>query len=298
MLHAVAQDFAQYLVGAVSGAVPGVDFLHVEFAQPLGKGAHHFVPVAEQVEAAQDGIYLFAGDGRLDFLHDVVGTGVAAAVHYEQPLRRVEHQALFVVKAVVAVRAVLLDAQVRPLAYALEARGLVRHQVHVRGYLHVALGVADAVGEALEPSFVDSDVLVVGQLAEKLVRMVAVLGGTRAQVEGRRLVERKEPGHAVAVVVMGVAQNADVHLREVHPHHARVLREQVGCAGIQEVAPALELHVHGEPPLAEQLAGATGAFYVVYEDADFHGATELLAVEAGPFHDSVAAFLRPGKPFA
>ena len=83
MLHAVAQDFAQYFVGAVSGAVPGVDLLHVEFAQPLGKGAHHFVFVAEQVEAAQDGIYLFAGEGRLDFFHDVVGSGVAAAVHDE-----------------------------------------------------------------------------------------------------------------------------------------------------------------------------------------------------------------------
>ena len=218
------------------------------------------------------------------------------------------------VKAVVAVRAVFLDAQVRPLADALEARGLVRHQVHVRGYLHVAFGVTDAVGEALEPSFVDSDVLVVGQLAEELVRMVAVLGGSLAQVEGCRLVERKESGHAVAVVVMGVAQYADVHLREVHPHDAGVFCKQVRRAGIQEVALAFELHVHGEPPLAEEFAGAgltrgsiraggklrarSKTFDIVYKDLDLHGATELLAVEAGPFHDSVAAFLRPGESFA
>ena len=298
LLHAVAQDFAQYLVGAVSGAVPGVDFLHVEFAQPLGKGAHHLIFVAEQVEAAQHGVYPLAREGRLDFFHDVVGPGVTAAVHDEQPLRRVEHQALFVVKAVVAVRAVFLDAQVRPLADAFEACGLVRHQVHVRGYLHVAFGVTDSVGEALQPSLADSDVLVIGQLAEKLVRVVAVLGGSLAQVEGRRLVEREESGHAVAVVVMRVAQNADVHLREVHPHHARVLRKQVRGAGIQEVTPSLELHIHGKSPLAEEFAGATIAFDVVYEDLNLHGVTILFAVEAGPFHDAVAAFLGSGELLA
>ena len=250
------------------------------------------------MKAAQNGVNSLIWEGRLDFFHDVVGTGVATAVHDEEPLGRVEDQALFVVKTVVAVRAVFLDTQVRPLANTFEPCGLVRYQVDIRSDLHVAFDIADAVGKALEPSFVDSDILVVGQLTKELVRMVAVLGGPLAQIERRRLVEREEPGHAVTVVVVGVAQYTDVHLREVHPHDACVLCEQVRCAGIQEVALAFEFHVHGKPPLAEELAGATSAFDIVYKDADFHGATKLLAVKAGPFHDAVAAFLGSGESFA
>ena len=42
------------------------------------------------MESAEDGVDLLAGEGRFDFLDDVVGSAVATAVHDEQSLGRIE----------------------------------------------------------------------------------------------------------------------------------------------------------------------------------------------------------------
>ena len=81
LFGAVTQDFVQDFKRAVSGAVPGIDFLDIQFTQALGKGAHDFIFITEQVEATENRINLFAREGRLDFFYDIVCAAVAAAVH-------------------------------------------------------------------------------------------------------------------------------------------------------------------------------------------------------------------------
>ena len=165
LLGAIAQDLAQDLERTVTSAVPGIDFLDIQFAQALRKGPHHFVLVAEQVEPAEKRVDFFAGEGRLDFLYDIVRAAVTAAVHDKQAPGRVEYETLFVIETVVAVLAVFLDRKMRTFANRGEARRLVRNQVHVRRNLHVAFGKADAVGKAFQEPLVDSDVFVVREAA-------------------------------------------------------------------------------------------------------------------------------------
>ena len=59
LLGAIAQDLAQDLERTVTSAVPGIDFLDIQFAQALRKGPHHFVLVAEQVEPAEKRVDFF-----------------------------------------------------------------------------------------------------------------------------------------------------------------------------------------------------------------------------------------------
>ena len=118
------------------------------------------------MEPAEKRIDLLAGEGGLDFFHDVVGARVAAAVHDEQPLRGVEHQALFVVEVVVAVFAVFLDAQVRHLADAFQPGSGMRHERYARRNFGIAFHEPDTVGKSLEPSLVNADVFVVGKAPE------------------------------------------------------------------------------------------------------------------------------------
>ena len=129
--------------------------------------------------------------------------------------------------------------------------------------------------------------------------MVAVLASPFSQIERSGLVEREELGHAVAVVKMRMAQNADVHFRKVHAHHASVLGEQVRRPRVEQVAHALEFHVHREAPLAKELAGAARAGDIVNQYLNFHIAkNKLFAIEAGPFHNAVAAILGARKTLA
>lgn len=86
----VVEYFVQYFVGALASAMACVDFLHVQIAKAFGKCFHAVVGCAEQVKTAEDGIDLLAGEGGFDFFYDVVGTAVAATVHDEQPLGRIE----------------------------------------------------------------------------------------------------------------------------------------------------------------------------------------------------------------
>ena len=80
----------QYFVGSLAGAMASVDFLHVQIAEAFGECFHAVIGCAEEMEAAEDGIDLLAGEGRFDFFDDVVGAAVATAVHDEQSLGRVE----------------------------------------------------------------------------------------------------------------------------------------------------------------------------------------------------------------
>jgi len=80
------QDF----VGALARAVACVDFLNIQSAETFGECFDAVVGRTEKVESAEDGVNLFAGECSFDFLDDVVGSAVAAAVHDEQAFWCVE----------------------------------------------------------------------------------------------------------------------------------------------------------------------------------------------------------------
>ena len=86
----VVKHFVQYFVGALASAMASVDFLHIQIAEAFGECFHAVIGCAEQMESAEDGIDLLAGEGGFDFFDDVVGTAVATAVHDEQSLGRIE----------------------------------------------------------------------------------------------------------------------------------------------------------------------------------------------------------------
>ena len=87
----VAEHIVQYFVGALAGAMAGVDFLHVQIAEAFGECFHAVVWRAEQMESAEDGVNWLAGECGFDFFDDVVGAAVAATVHDEQTFGRVEY---------------------------------------------------------------------------------------------------------------------------------------------------------------------------------------------------------------
>ena len=68
----------------------GVDFLHVQIAEAFSKCFDAVVGGAEEMESAEDGVDLLAGEGGFDFLDNVVGAAVTAAIHDEQSLGRIE----------------------------------------------------------------------------------------------------------------------------------------------------------------------------------------------------------------
>ncbi len=113
------------------------------------------------MESAEDGIDLFAGECRFDFLDDVVGTAVAATVHDEQSLGRVEDKTLFVVKAVGAIFAVFLDAHVGTFADFVEVRSLVADEGNAWENFVIIVDEYDAFGILFERSFADADVFLV-----------------------------------------------------------------------------------------------------------------------------------------
>lgn len=86
----VTEHIVQNLVGALPSAMPCVDFLNIQIAEAFGECFHAVVGGAEQMESAEDGVDLLAGECRFDFLDDVVRATVATAVHDEQPLWCVE----------------------------------------------------------------------------------------------------------------------------------------------------------------------------------------------------------------
>ena len=86
----VAEHVVQNFVGTLSGAVACVDFLNVQISEAFGECFYAVIGRAEQVESTEDGVDLFAGECRFDFLDDVVGAAVATAVHDEQSLGRIE----------------------------------------------------------------------------------------------------------------------------------------------------------------------------------------------------------------
>lgn len=188
----------------------GVDFLHVEFAQAFCEGSHLGVRRSEQMKSAKNRVNLFAGECRLDFFYDVVGSAVAATVHDEQALGRVEYQALLMVETVGAVLAVFLDGEVGAepnggAACGIQHAILVAHDKYAGQNFRVAIGKANAVGVALQGAATDANVFLVRDDAENLVRVVAVFEGRLAQVKRGMVVCFEECSHAVCVVVMRMA---------------------------------------------------------------------------------------------
>ena len=67
---------------------------------------------------------------------------------------------------------------------------------------------------------------------------------------------------------MGVGQDAELHLGEIHPQGVRVPGESLAGSGVQQVLAALVLDVDGQPPLGGEV-GVVGN--VINEDRGDHG---------------------------
>ena len=244
----IAEYVVQNFVGALAGAVACVDFLNVQISEAFGECFHAVVGRAEQMESAEDGIDLFAGECRFDFLDDVVGTAMATAVHDEQALGRIEDETLFVVKTVGTVLAVFLDAHVGAFADFIEIRSLVANERDSWKNFTVAVGKYDAVCIALERPLADADVFLVSEEFENFVRVVAVFVGGIAQVKFGVAVLVEEFLHAVRVVVMRVAQDARINLRNIDVHIGRVLGELCGGSRVEQNALAVKFRVDTKSP--------------------------------------------------
>ena len=162
------------------------------------------------MKSAENRVDFFVGECRLDFFYDVVGAAVAATVHDEQALGRIEDETLFVVETVGAVLAVFLDGEVGAepnggAACGIQHAILVAYDKYAGQDFRVAIGKADAVGESLQGAATDADVFLVREDSENFVRVVAILEGRTAQVEWGVVVCFKEGAHAVCVVVMRMA---------------------------------------------------------------------------------------------
>ena len=82
----IAEYVVQNFVGALACAMACVDSLNIQSAEAFRECFYAVVGGAEQMESAEDGVDLLAGEGGFDFLDDVVGAAMAAAVHDEQSL--------------------------------------------------------------------------------------------------------------------------------------------------------------------------------------------------------------------
>ena len=141
--------------------MPRVDFLNVQIAEAFGECFYAVVRCTEQMETAEDGINLLAGECRFDFLDDIVGAAVTATVHDEQSPWRIEDETLFVVKTVGAVLAVFLDAHVGAFADFIEVWRLVADESYSRKNFAVAVDECNAVGVLFDGSFTDADVFLI-----------------------------------------------------------------------------------------------------------------------------------------
>ena len=249
----VAERFVQDFVGALTGAVAGVDFLHVQVAEAFGECFDAVVGCAEEMESAEDGVDLLAGEGGFDFLDDVVGAAVTAAVHDEQSLWRIEDEALFVVKTVVAVLAVFFDAHVSAFADFVEVWSLVADERDSRENFNIAVDEFNAVGVSLESAFADADVFLIREKLENFIAVVAVLGCGLSQVKFGVVVLVEEFLHAVCVIVMRVAQNAGINCGKVDAHAGGILGEECGSSCVEQDALAVEFGVDAKSPFTVQL---------------------------------------------
>ena len=250
LFNFVAKHIVQNFVGALARAVACVDFLNVQISEAFGECFHAVVGRAEQMESAEDGVDLFAGECRFDFLDDIVGTAVAATVHDEQSLGRIEDETLFVVKTVGTVLAVFLDAHVGAFADFIEIRSLVANERDSWENFAVAFCEYNAVCVTLERPLADADVFLVSEEFENFVRVVAVLAGGVAQVKFGVAVLVEEFLHAVRVVVMRVAQDARINLRNIDVHIGRVLGELCGSSRVEQNAFAVEFRIDAKTPFA------------------------------------------------
>ena len=100
------------------------------------------------------------------------------------------------------------------------------------------------------------------------MRVVAVFAGGVTQVEFGVVILVEEFLHAVCVVVMRVAQNAGVNLRNIDTHVGCVLGEESGCSRIEQNAFAVEFGIDAKSPFTFQLLFRTAD--VVYNNFNFH----------------------------
>ena len=85
------------------------------------------------------------------------------------------------------------------------------------------------------------------------MRVVAVFGGGITQVKFGVIVVLEKFLHAVCMVVMGMAQNACVNLRDVDAQDGSILGELCGGSCVEQNAFAVEFGVDAKAPFAFQL---------------------------------------------
>ena len=110
-----------------------------------------------------------------------------------------------------------------------------------------ALEVCNAVLDALRPAFQHSLLN-----ADVLFTAEAILPGALPQEEGSPGIVPKEGGDTVGMVVMGVGEHPEFHLRRVQPQKGGILGKQAGGAGIQQQLVPPVLNVNGQTPLPGQ----------------------------------------------
>lgn len=253
LFNFVAKHIVQNFVGALARAVACVDFLNVQISEAFGECFHAVVGCAEKVESAEDGVDLFAGECRFDFLDDVVGAAVAATVHDEQSLGRIEYETLFVVKTVGTELAVFFDAHVGAFADFIEIRSLVAKERDSWENFAVAFCEYNAVCVTLERSLADADVFLVSEEFENFVRVVAVFVGGIAQVKFGVAVLVEEFLHAIGVIVMRMTQDSGIDCSDVDSHESCVLGELCGSSRVEQNSLAVEFRIDAKSPFAFQL---------------------------------------------
>ena len=113
-----------------------------------------------------------------------------------------------------------------------------------------AVEIDDAVPVFLQQSPLDADVFV----PARLLFVVTILPAVLPEIEGSVIVPAEELPHAVGVVIVGVGEDAEFHLGQVHPQGVGVGGEQRSRPGVQKDLVPLVLDIDGKPPFGLQAA--------------------------------------------
>ena len=196
-----------------------------------------------QVEAADQHVRRKPG---LEVHH----TPVAAAADDDAPFALADEQVHFVPEVIRFQLIAALD---------LHAVGV--GEVHLgevgAGVQAEGIGEGQVVTDKHDPLFAqqlpaEADVLLLG--------VVVIAKGMLADIDLRVVVDLQEALDAAAVVVMTVAEDAQIHLREVNAHLFGVVGESAGLARVKEDVLTVGLDVQAQAVLANEIVAAGGVF--------------------------------------
>ena len=143
----------------LSRAMAGVDLVDAKLADGLRKGVYFVIFAQEQVQSADERADGFAGECGTCLVDDGLDASVGAAVEDDEPLGRLDDEALLVVEPVADKPVIGLQEEVLALADCLEALGVMAQEPCARCELQGAVDALDAQCLLLEKSSLDADVL-------------------------------------------------------------------------------------------------------------------------------------------